>query len=71
MAEDENKIVDKVEQLNQDLSERAQLISKPEYTPEADAEVEGEFAVSVLIDKLGNVLEAEIEEEIGFGMDMS
>jgi len=65
---------DKVVDLPQDLSVPPQLILasmvRPEYTEEAlDVELEGVFEVAVYVDSDGNVLSAELERRIGYGMD--
>jgi len=45
-------------------------LSKPAYTTEAlYAEIEGYYPVDVQVDSAGNVVDAEMQKNVGFGMD--
>ena len=72
MIEDQGIRVKEVEEFKGDLSRNAQLkkFEKPNYTEDAiDAELESTVVISVYIDKNGQVIEAELEKKVGFGMD--
>jgi TonB family protein len=65
---------DQVQQYSEDLSADAALITGsfnvPEYTESAlDANIEGVFVVDVFVDEKGDVQEAELKRQIGYGMD--
>ncbi|MCB9228443.1 MAG: energy transducer TonB [Deltaproteobacteria bacterium] len=72
LAPDQGIRTMKVDQITEDLSSPAILISytPPAYTEAAlDAEIEGKFPVDVYIDKKGSVIKAKLRRKIGFGMD--
>jgi TonB family protein len=65
---------EEVQQYSQDLSADAALITGsfnvPEYTESAlDANIEGVFIVDVFVNETGDVQEAELRKQIGYGMD--